>query len=267
MSLTVDTKAERRDDSVRAFSRGLAVLAALNRLGSATALELSRSTGVPRITTYRLLRTLVAEGYVARSKSDDSFRLRLKVRRLSEGFEDEAWIANVAAPVLFALTKRVLWPCDVATPEGLRMVIRETTHRVAPLSIDRNMIGTAIPMLRSATGQAYLAFAPEVEREALLRLLAASDDPADALARDPPRVARLLGTARRRGYGARQGGPDWPHTGSVAVPVRHDGRVLGCLTAIWMARVTTLEEGVERCLPPLREAAAEVEGRLSAGDA
>lgn len=252
-----------KDLAVRALSRGLAILAALNRHGSATALELARETGFPRVTTYRLLQTLVAEGYVARSDSDDRFALRLKVRSLSEGFEDEQWIAEIAAPVVFALTRRVLWPCDVATPEGLRMRVRETTHRLAPLSIDRNMIGASLPMLGSATGLAYLAFAPAAERTALLRLLAASDHPADALARDAVAVGRLLGTVRRRGYGLRQGGPDWPHTGAVAVPVRHSGRVLGCLTAIWMARVVNPREGIARCLAPLHAAAAEVEARLA----
>jgi chaperonin GroEL len=37
----------------------------------------------------RLLETLASEGYVRRSESDDSFRLTLKVRELSEGFTDD----------------------------------------------------------------------------------------------------------------------------------------------------------------------------------
>ena len=57
---------------------------------------------MPRATVYRLLQTLLEEGYVARSPSDDRFRLRLKVRSLSEGFEDEHWIGGVAAPALLA---------------------------------------------------------------------------------------------------------------------------------------------------------------------
>ena len=71
---------------IRSFSRGLAVLSALNRHGSATALTLARESGVPRATVYRLLQTLQDEGYVGRRTADDWFHLRLKVRSLSEGF-------------------------------------------------------------------------------------------------------------------------------------------------------------------------------------
>ena len=85
---------------IRSFSRGLAVLAALNRHGSATALTLARETGVPRATVYRLLQTMLDDGYVGRGTADDRFHLRLKTRGLSEGFEDEQWISgSLAVPV------------------------------------------------------------------------------------------------------------------------------------------------------------------------
>lgn len=147
-----------RPKPIRAFARGLDLLAALNRHGGASALTLSRETGIPRPTVYRLLETLEREGYVARSPSDERWVLRLKVRSLSEGFEDEEWISAVAAPALYRLTERIGWPCDLCTLEGTAMVIRETTHRVARFSIDRGMVGRALPVLQNSVGQAWLAF-------------------------------------------------------------------------------------------------------------
>jgi IclR family mhp operon transcriptional activator len=248
--------------AIRSFSRGLAVLSTLNRHGSATALTLARESGVPRATVYRLLQTLQDEGYVGRRTADDHFHLRLKVRSLAEGFEDEQWITAIAGPVLVDLTRRISWPCDVATLEGLKMVIHDTTHRIAPLSIDRNMVGQELPLLASASGLAYLAFAPKTERETLLALLARSDDPNDALARDPAQASRLILAARRRGYALRQGGSIWPHSGSIALPVRARGRLLGSINTIWMARVISAKEGLSRCLEPLREARALIERQL-----
>src|SRR6516165_11917417 len=99
---------------IRSFARGLAVLSALNRHGSATALTLARETGVPRATVYRLLQTLLDDAYVGRGTADDRFHLRLKVRSLAEGFEDEQWISAIAGPALFDLTRRIAWPCDVS---------------------------------------------------------------------------------------------------------------------------------------------------------
>jgi IclR family mhp operon transcriptional activator len=246
---------------IRAFARGLELLAALNRHGSATALQLARETAIPRPTVYRLLETLLAEGYVTRSPSDERFVLRLKTRTLSEGFEDEEWVTAIAAPVLHALTARIGWPCDLATLEGTSMVIRETTHRVARFSIDRGMAGRRLPVLGSSLGQAWLAFAAKREREALLALLAASSAPEDACAQDIAALARRLAAIRRRGYALRTGGA-WPHTGSLALPVRRGGALLGCVAAIWMARAVPPEEGVRQCLAPLRAAAQEIEARL-----
>lgn len=245
---------------IRAFARGLAVLEALNNQGSATALALSRETGVPRATVYRLLRTLQDGGYIGRGIADDRFYPRLKIRRLSNGFEDEQWITEVAGPALHALTQQIGWPCDVLTPDGLNLMIRDTTHQTAPLSIDRNMVGRRLPMLRSAAGLAYIAALPQHECAALLELLARSDDPIDT---PPPSAARLVEATRRQGYGTRQGGGIWPHTGAVALAVRVRQRVVGCISTIWMARVIDRNEGLRRCLGPLEETRALIERLLT----
>lgn len=115
---------------------------------------------------------MLESGYVGRGTDDDRFHLRLKVRSLSEGFEDEQWIMAIAGPALVELTRQISWPCDVATLDGLSMMIHETTHRIAPLSIDRNMVGQTMPILGSASGLAYIAFAPKQEQQNLLALLA-----------------------------------------------------------------------------------------------
>lgn len=238
---------------IRAFDRGLAVLAALNRHGSAGALALARDTGLPRATVYRLLETLLQAGYIARSPSDDRFVLRLKLRTLSDGFADEEWIAAVAAPALFRLTARIGWPCDLATLEGTSMLIRESTHRMARFSIDRGMTGRALPVVASSLGQAWLAFANDAERDTLARLLGT----------DPAALARRCARIRGQGYAFRAGGqPPWPHTGSVALPILQRGHLLGCIAAIWMARAVTADEGLRLCLGPLRETVAEIEAAL-----
>ena len=248
---------------IRSFARGLAVLSALNRHGSATALTLARECGVPRATVYRLLQTLVEDGYISRGTADEKFHLQLKVRNLSEGFANDQWISTIARPALEELTRRISYPCDVVTLAGLKMVIQETTHRVAPLSIDRNMIGQELPILGSASGLAYIAFAPKQERSTLLELLARSSDPNDALARSIEQVSSLLAATRRRGYAIRHGGKIWPHTGAIALPIRAGPRLLGVINTIWMARAITAEQAVQRCLGPLHETQAEIERRLT----
>jgi IclR family mhp operon transcriptional activator len=248
---------------IHALARGLLVLETLSRRGSASALELARETAVPRATVYRILRTLEDAGFVGRGITDDRFHPLLGVRRLSGGFKDGQLLAAVAAPLLATLTKRISWPCDVVTLEGTAMIIRDTTHGQSALSIDRNVVGRRLPLLGSCAGLAYLAFAPAAEQSLLIESLARSTDPADQPARDAVKVRRLLEATRRRGYGVRQGGAIWPHTGAVALPVRQGGRVLGCVSVIWMARVISAAEGLRRCLEPLRETRALLEAALA----
>ena len=226
---------------IRAFARGLDLLAALNRHGSATALTLARDTGIPRASVYRLLETLLAGGWIARSPSDDRFTLRLKLRTLSDGVEDEEWISAIAAPALFKLTTRIGWPSDLATREGTQMLVRESTHRIARFSIDRGMAGRFFPLVGSSVGEAWLAFAPAREREETLALLGSAS----------PALRTRLSRIRRDGYALREPGPPWPQTGSVAVPLRQGKNLLGCINAIWMARAVTPAEGLRLCLPPL----------------
>lgn len=237
---------------IRAFARGLDLLAALNRHGSATALTLARDTGIPRASVYRLLETLLAGGWIARSPSDDRFTLRLKLRTLSDGVEDEEWISAIAAPALFGLTARIGWPSDLATREGTRMLVRESTHRIARFSIDRGMAGRLFPIIGSSVGEAWLAFAPAREREETLALLGAAS----------PALRARLARIRRAGHALREPGPPWPHTGSVAVPLRRGKNLLGCINAVWMARAVSPAEGLRLCLPPLLAARDAMEAAL-----
>lgn len=124
----------RNTKTVRGLTRGLMLLNMLNKLdGGASVGLLAELSGLHRTTVRRLLETLQEEGYVRRSPSDDSFRLTIKVRQLSEGFRDEQWISALAAPLLGDLLREVVWPTDVSTLDVDAMVVRETTHRFSRL--------------------------------------------------------------------------------------------------------------------------------------
>lgn len=147
---------------VRALIRGLDVLAAVSR-HDGNVLRMSAELKLSRTTIYRLLETLEQGGYLARSPSDDGYRLTVKVRALAEGLSDMAWVAQVASPVLGQLYRDVLWPTDLATLDCDAMLVLELTHRFSPFSIHRAMVGRRLPML-SALGKAYLAFSNDAER-------------------------------------------------------------------------------------------------------
>jgi IclR family transcriptional regulator, mhp operon transcriptional activator len=252
-----------RYTNVRGLSRGLQVLQALNSMdsGRATSQQISELTGLHRTTVRRLLETLMEEGFVRRSTSDDSFRLALKVRALSEGFTDDERIATIAPPVMGRLLQRVAWPSDLTTPDGDAMIIRETTHRFSPLSFHRSMVGRRLPILLTAAGRAYFALCPDGEREDILDLLrsGAGGEEQKALACDDAFIRALVRRVRADGFGSNHG--DWAaqnKIGAVAVAIVSQERVLASLNVVFLSRAVTLAEAKRRYVPELQTAAREM---------
>lgn len=248
----------RKAHGVRALERGLAVLAAMNRHKVVSVLELAQETRLPRPTVYRLLETLERAGFVARSGSADRFCLARRVRTLSDGFVDDEWITEVAAPLMAAFTRAQIWPVALMTFEEGRMLIRETTHPASSLSIDYGMVGRRLPMLRTAAGRAYLAFCPNNERRTIVDML--DHSPAAEDRHDDRRLLALLRDIRVKGY-ALQDREINPKTSGMSVPIRGD-RLLGCVSMVWIASALTIEEAQRRFLAPLVALATRIAGEV-----
>ncbi|MGN5519077.1 DNA-binding transcriptional regulator [Halopseudomonas sp. Lyrl_26] len=250
--------------TVRGLTRGLDLLNMLNRIdGGASTARLAELTGLHRTTVRRLLETLQAEGYVRRSESDDSYRLELKVRELSEGFRDEQWISATAAPLLAELLQKVVWPSDLTTLDVDAMVVRETTHRFSRLSFHRSMVGRRLSLLQTAAGMTYLAYCPDTEREQLIDMLARRADEEYQLAREPARLENLLLRTRHKGFGENY--KNWNQeekVAAIAVPVHSGERLLGCLSLVYMASAMSIEQAAERHLGSLQRTAERLETEL-----
>lgn len=95
----------RQSEGVRAFKRGLDVLHEVNRSGGIRAGDVARALDLPRPTVYRLLETLEELGYIARSASDDRFRVTRRALSLGDGYDPGVVICQAAAPYLADLSK------------------------------------------------------------------------------------------------------------------------------------------------------------------
>lgn len=247
-----------KGENVRALVRGLEILRFLNAAGAAKPAEIAKATDIPRPSVYRLLKTLEEAGYVLFSASD----ARVRVSPLASGLGDNAQarskLCRAAAPHMVGFTDAQAWPLDLSVYHDLRMLVEETTHWRSPLSIDTNVAGSALPLLRSSAGRAYLAHIEPQEREIILNLLRTETDPDDAPFLSPHWLGHRLGEYQAQGFATR--GPDIfrKKTSSLAVPVMMDGRVAGCLSVIWIASALSLAEASKRYVEPLRELAAQI---------
>jgi IclR family mhp operon transcriptional activator len=237
--------------SVRALERGLALLVAMNRRKLASVADLAKDIQLPRPTVYRLLDTLSRAGFASRESATDRYRPTHGVRALSDGFVDDEWVGEVAAPLMAEFTRKYVWPVTLFTFEAGKMLVRDTTHPQSSLSIDYGMVGRRMGMLRTAGGLAYLAFCPDNERKVILDLLAQSGDPEDQQAREGERVNSMLQAIRHRGYAVQERVIN-PKAASISVPIKAGRRIHGCISLIYIASALTINDVERNLLPPLR---------------
>ena len=243
---------------IRALMRGLDALTFLNLRDGATVSEVAQEIRLPRTTVYRILETLCNAGFVFRDAADDRYRLTILVRGLSDGFDDEAWVTQIAKPYIHDLCREVVWPVSIATLSGTTMLVRESTDHSSPLAIERYSAGFRAPLLSTATGRVYLANSPAPQRETLIEILARSSKEEDRPAKSRVELQRLLAEIKASGYAAATRTRRLVEEVSLSVPVLLHDRVLASLTVRFTASAVPLKTGVERFLPKLRHCAARI---------
>jgi IclR family mhp operon transcriptional activator len=240
---------------IRALVRGLDALTTLNLRNGATVSEIAQQIKLPRTTTYRILETLSHAGYVYRDPADDRYRLTIRVHCLADGFDDEAWVSQIARPCIEELGKELLWPVAIACLSGTQMVVRETTDRRSALATERFSSGLRLPLLDSAAGLAHLAFCPANQREAVLEILARATGVRDKLAHDRPALEQILEETRARGYASVVHPRRLSDQNTLAVPIVIDDEVLAVIVVRFADTAVPFKMAVERFLPKLQEAA------------
>jgi IclR family transcriptional regulator, mhp operon transcriptional activator len=240
---------------IRALIRGLDALTVLNLRNGATVSEVAQEIRLPRTTTYRILETLSHAGYVYRDSTDDRYRLTIMVRGLSDGFDDEAWVTQIARPHINDLGKEIIWPVAIASLSGTSMMVRETTDHRSPLAVERYSAGFRVPLLTSSSGRVYLAFCQPAQRESLLEILARSGKEEDEMARNRLEVQKILQEARQQGYATAVRPRRVTDEISMAVPIMIEDRVLAAVSIRFSGTAVPLKLAIERFLPKLRESA------------
>ena len=243
---------------IRALMRGLDALTVLNLRDGATVSEVAQEIRLPRTTVYRILETLCNAGFVFRDPADDRYRLTILVRALSGGFDDEAWVTQIAKPFIHELCREIVWPVSVATLSGTTMLVRESTDHLSPLAIERYSAGFRAPLLTTAMGRVYLAHSSGAQRETLIDILARSSKDEDKPARARADLERMLGEIKASGYATVVRARRLMEEVSISVPILLPSQVLASLTVRFAASAVPLKSGLERFLPKLRQCAGNI---------
>lgn len=213
-------------DMVKALGKGLTVLAELNRCNGLSVAALGERVRMPRPTAARIIATLEAAGYVYQCPADGKFRVTSRVRRLTRGCAGPDWLQGAAQPVADGLARRLGWPVMVARFEQRRVRLVCLTDTASSVLEERRTLGERIPLVGSALGLCYLAFAAEDPVEDIMQATR-SDDPQGAAARigQVQRMSELIEISRSRGHVVHE----LPGRTAIAAPLVQEGRVSGAI--------------------------------------
>jgi IclR family mhp operon transcriptional activator len=247
-------------EPIIALQRGLNVLAEVSRGKSVSVKTLYEQTGLHKATVIRMLETLMASGYVAKT-ARSTYVPTARTLLLSQGYDLVARVNDIAGPVLAEFRRAIAWPSDIALYSDDSMIVVQTSRDRGPLYFQRDA-GYRAPILVTSLGQAYLAFCNSVQRAQIIDKLAAIPAPRNDLARRRVTLERKLAEVRANGFATMHrsyseqeyGGKVW----AMAVPVRDARYLYASINILTLSEAYSEKEAIRRFLMPLQEIA----GRL-----
>lgn len=155
----------RRSTGSRTLSRGLSLLNALGEHSDgATVSGLAETTGLDRAVLYRLLDTLVAEGFVTRDAETRRYRLGLSMLELGVRAAQGLEVRRLAGPPLRSLSDDTGETACLAVRDRDDLVVVEVIEPGDRFVQVNYRVGFRHRLGIAAHGKALLAFLPEGAR-------------------------------------------------------------------------------------------------------
>ncbi|GAM06730.1 MULTISPECIES: IclR family transcriptional regulator C-terminal domain-containing protein [Novosphingobium] len=250
---------------IRSITRSISALKAINRHGSLSMMEIAKAADVPYPTACRIVQTLLYEGLIEQEPSRKRYRPTALVQTLATGFQHDDELVRIARPHIVGLTKRIGWPVSIAIRVGREMMLRDSTHSNSSLTFEHYYPGFTLPILDSASGKVSMAYAPDEEREMILRFMRVSQD-IDLNYLATAEVSLDVERIRAEGY-AVQGRNHFNltpgKTSSVSVPIFRNGHYEAALTMVFFVAAMRLSQALELYLDDLKGTAQAISHDLS----
>ncbi|WP_303976909.1 helix-turn-helix domain-containing protein [Dongia mobilis] len=249
----------------RSLERGLLLLDILTRRGPNSLATLARHAELPKATAYRLLLTLVEQGWIYRRHNDGRYVPTLPSPMAAAQPALGAAVARLALPHLVALSEATGLAADLTwvIEDGVLEVI-ESTRQPGAGHVDPKVAGFRPSLAFSAPGRALLAASSDDVAARHLQHLMRTDSPAERHALTSGQLASEILATRQRGYGVRARGywPDSSDYGAepmdIAVALAIKGHALGCLSLVWPSAEHTASEMAGRHLVDMRGSARKI---------
>jgi IclR family mhp operon transcriptional activator len=243
---------------VRSLARGLEILNELNRAGSARAGIIAQRVGLARPTVYRLLETLEESGFVAKSASDERYRITRRTAQIFRRYQTSDLISGPARAAFHDAGQRCPWLLHLATFKNGAMIIRLASRSMIPLLPWRGYIGRLLPLLCSTAGKVYLASCNDQQRQEIFSCLQRAGD----LSSVRNQIDCVIDETSSLGYAASDGSPADPLVASISIALTHGGASIGSLTAVYARSAPNDERTKTQLLKFLRSEAKWIERHI-----
>ncbi|WP_406495690.1 IclR family transcriptional regulator [Streptomyces sp. NBC_00846] len=190
---------------VPAAAQVLAVLRYLaTQAAPVPAAAISRDVGLPRSTTYHLLDTLAADGFVSHLPEERRYGLGVSAFELASGYARQEPFQRLARVPLAKLVDRTGHNANLAVLHGREViyVIEERAPGRTPLVSE---VGVRLPAQLTASGRAVLAHLPAAQVRALFPDRSSFVQRNDAGPTSLTALRALLAEVRRRQYATEEG--------------------------------------------------------------
>jgi IclR family transcriptional regulator, KDG regulon repressor len=241
-----EPSAQKERAGVQSLERAFGLLEAIAQARQGIGLaELSRKVGLHNSTTFHLVKTMVALGYI-RQDRDKRYRIGRALFALAAGALDEVELVSLAIPVLEDLTEATGESGHFAVRSGDAIVVIAKTSGSGAFQLT-NRVGVTRPAHGTALGKVLLAALTEGQLD---RFLANHELTAltPKTITDPALLRQEIREVARTGV-AYDDGEFNAEVRCVAVPV-HDftGQVVGALGIsgpIWRLSIAVLQKQTE----------------------
>ena len=207
--------------------KALAVMEALAQRDAPTGITcIAHDLRLTKSNVFRLLKTLLSQGYVKQDPSTGKYDLTLKLWHLGMAAHSRLGLKVIASPYIHELMKTTRESVHLSVFEGGEVIYLDKVESDQPVRA-YSRIGDRPPCHSVATGKVLLAFLPsdvfaDVLKKGLLRYTPRTIT-------NPSALRKELDTAIRRGYGVNTG--EW-RVGvcGVAAPIRNsNGEVVAAV--------------------------------------
>lgn len=144
---------------VRSVHRALSILKYfINASGLVSLTELSRATGLNQVTAYRLVATLLADGFLEQVAESGKYRLGVTALALGEAYFRSNDLRQRAHPKLVELRDECGETIHLAILDGREIVYIEKLPGLHPIGLMSSRVGGRTPAYCTGVGKMLLAY-------------------------------------------------------------------------------------------------------------